>query len=59
MSETIYLINPYTGSVDAKVNWLSDMKNWEFDDPESPSPQQQFDMLIDVKKDENGEWQAV
>lgn len=52
---TQMLINPATGSVDARENWLSEMAAWETT-PEGMTPQQQLDTLVEVVRDENGFW---
>ena len=46
-----YLMNPVTGSVDTESQWLSDMTTWEGD-----NAQQQFDSLIEVVKNSDGDW---
>jgi len=51
---TKYLMNIDTGSVDTEANWLADMPNWE--ESEDFTRQQQFDSLVEVVKDENGDW---
>ncbi|WP_119298780.1 hypothetical protein [Vibrio cholerae] len=52
-STTKYLMNPATGSVDTEENWLSEMPTWEGDQ------QAQFDSLIEVEKDADGDWVEV
>lgn len=61
MQKIIYLMHPITGFVDTRENWLLDMQNWEPDevDENNPSAQEQFDRLVEVEKDENGEWQKA
>lgn len=44
------LMNPRTGSVDTEENWLAEMPTWEGDQ------HTQFNTLIEVKQDENGDW---
>ena len=54
-SKTHYLMNPATGSVDTRANWVADMGNWS----DNPIEQQrQFDTLIEVKRI-NDEWVEV
>ena len=48
-----YLMNPATGSVDTKDNWLSEMASWEGD------IDAQFDSLVEVAKDGSGDWVEV
>ena len=48
------LMNPYTGSVDTAENWMADMKEWGTIDGKTPA--QQFSLLVDVKKDKEGNW---
>jgi len=45
-----YLMNPATGSVDTEENWLAVMPAWEGEQ------QEQFDSLIEVVKDDDGQW---
>ena len=45
-----YLMNLVTGSVDTESQWLSDMTTWEGD------AQEQFDSLIEVVKNSDGDW---
>lgn len=52
--EPKFLMNPFTGSVDTEENWLADMQEWETMD--GKTPQEQFDSLIEVVKDTNGDW---
>ena len=52
---THYLMNPATGSVDTRENWVADMENWS----DNPIEQQrQLDTLIEVKRI-NDEWVEV
>ena len=51
-----YLMNPFTGSVDTEENWLSEMPTWN-DDPKEC--QRQFDTLIEVTKNDSGDWVKV
>ncbi len=51
-----YLMNPFTGSVDTEESWLSEMPTWN-DDPKEC--QRQFDTLIEVTKNDNGDWVKV
>ena len=46
-----YLMNSVTGSIDTESQWLSDMTTWEGDDA-----QEQFDSLIEVVKNSDGDW---
>lgn len=48
----VMLMNPETGSVDSEENWKSDMHNWGHDEDseEQLSAQEQFDLLIEVRK---------
>ena len=46
-----YLMNLVTGSIDTESQWLSDMTTWEGDDA-----QEQFDSLIEVVKNSDGDW---
>ena len=50
-----FLINPSTGSVDTKENWVSEISNWE-KNKDGNDAQSQFDSLVEVVKDENGDW---
>ena len=45
-----YLMNLVTGSIDTESQWLSDMTTWEGD------AQEQFDSLIEVVKNSDGDW---
>lgn len=47
---TKFLMNPATGSVDTEENWLAEMSEWEGDQ------QAQLDALVEVVKDESGDW---
>lgn len=58
MTKETYLMNPVTGSVDTKENWLSEMPEWETNQ-DGLTAQQQFDTLIEVVKDKNGDWVEV
>ncbi len=56
-----YLMNIGTGSVDTEENWKAEMSGWpcmvdgvEVFDPEDQ--QRQFDSLVEVVKEENGDW---
>ena len=51
MTTEKYLMNPHTGSVDTEENWRSDARTdgWDFDKAE----------LVEVEKDENGDWKGV
>ena len=49
-----YLMNPATGSVDTESQWLSDMTTWEGGDA-----QEQFDSLIEVVKNSDGDWVEI
>lgn len=54
-----YLMNPATGSVDTKGNWLAEMPTWpgpDDENPTQPSPQEQFESLIEVVKNKDGDW---
>ena len=53
--EITYLMNPLTGSVDTRENWVADMENWSNDPMEQ---QRQFDTLIEVKQI-NDEWVEI
>lgn len=53
MTTETFLMNPFTGSVDTKDNWLAEMPTWDEDPAEC---QRQFDSLVEVIKDENGDW---
>lgn len=57
MSTEKFLMNPFTGSVDTEENWKSDMQEWETMD--GKTPQEQFDSLIEVTKNESGDWIEV
>lgn len=50
MTKETYLMNPATGTVDTKENLLANMNEWE------DNPEQQFAALVEVIKDESGEW---
>ena len=52
---TTFLMNPATGSVDTKENWLSEMPILETNE-EGDDAQAQFDNLVEVVKDESGDW---
>lgn len=52
------LMNPFTGSIDTEENWLSEMPTWETTE-DGLGPWEQFDSLIEVIKDENGNWKEV
>jgi hypothetical protein len=54
-SQMTYLMNPATGSVDTEENWKEDMETWE-ENAMGESPQQQFDSLVVVEKDADGNW---
>lgn len=54
-SKTIYLMNIPTGSVDTKDQWLSEMPTWEVSS-DGLTPQQQFDSLVEVVMDDDGNW---
>lgn len=47
---TTYLMNVVTGTVDTKENWLDEMKDW------GDTQQEQFDSLVEVVKDDMGNW---
>lgn len=49
------LMNPHTGSVDTAENWMAEMSTWETND-EGKTPQEQFDSLVEVVQDEEGNW---
>ena len=51
-------MNPYTGSVGEYDEWLSAMPNWN-SGTDGLTPQQQFDLLVEVVQDETGEWVEV
>lgn len=51
-----YLMNPDTGSVDTEENWRAEMYGWDEDRTEC---EHQFDALIEVEKDQNGDWAEV
>ena len=51
-----FLMNSFTGSVDTEENWLSEMPTWN-DDPKEC--QRQFDTLIEVTKNDSGDWIEV
>lgn len=57
-TEPIYLMNPMTGSVDTGDNWADAMACGEFDES-IHSAEYQMATLIEVVKDENGDWQEV
>ena len=56
MATEKFLMNPFTGSVDTEENWLSEMSSWDEDPKEC---QRQFDTLIEVVKNEHGDWVEV
>ena len=58
MGKEIYLMNPVSGEVDTRENWVDEMRGWELS-TDGLSPQQQFDLLREVKKDESGNWVEV
>lgn len=61
-----FLMQINTGSVDTEENWLAEMPSWpDFTESsydgvgesvELKTRQEQFDSLIEVVKDENGDW---
>jgi len=51
-----FLMNPENGSVDVEDKWMAEMFSWD-DDPEEC--QRQFNTLIEVVQDENGDWIEV
>lgn len=51
-----FLMNPQTGSVDAEDKWMVEMFAWDDDLEEC---QRQFNALIEVEQDENGDWIEV
>lgn len=54
---TKYLMNPVTGSVGTEESWLSEMSEWEVGGGhDHKSRDDQFRTLIEVVKDENGDW---
>lgn len=56
MTTEKFLMNPFTGSVDTEENWLSEMSSWDEDPKEC---QRQFDALIKVVKNDDGDWVEV
>lgn len=50
-----YLMNPHTGSVMPEADWRADMSSWEPSE-DGLSPQQQFECLVEVEKDRDGNW---
>lgn len=56
MAKEVFLMNPFTGSVDTEESWRSEMPEWDEDPTEC---QRQFDTLIEVVKDENDNWVEV
>ncbi|ENE6639053.1 hypothetical protein ABNR98_004462 [Salmonella enterica] len=52
-----FLMNPKTGTVDTEENWLAEMPNWEA--TVNGTPELQFASLIEVEKDENGDWVEI
>ena len=56
MATEKFLMNPETGSVDTEENWLSEMSAWD----ENPDEcRRQFRSLVEVVKDQSGEWRPV
>ncbi|AUB47402.1 Uncharacterised protein [Klebsiella pneumoniae] len=53
MTTEKFLMNPFTGSVDTEENWLAEMPTWD-EDPEECK--RQFDTLVEVVKNEDGDW---
>ncbi|HCA9725818.1 TPA: helix-turn-helix domain-containing protein [Klebsiella pneumoniae] len=53
ISKDKFLMNPPTGSVDTEENWLAEMPTWDEDPAEC---RRQFDTLIEVVKDADGNW---
>lgn len=53
-----YLMNPATGTVDTEENWTAEMSAWTFldEDGDEVKSEEDFDELVEVVKDENGEW---
>ena len=45
---TTYLINPVTGTVDTRDNWMDEMHGWE-------NPEQEFSTLIEVRLADDAE----
>lgn len=52
-----FFMNPETGSVDTWENWVEDSKTWDSDSCASIADQ--LNSLIEVEKDENGDWTEV
>jgi hypothetical protein len=57
-NDQIYLMEPNSGEVDTKENYLADMGGWEVneDDEDALSAEEQFDSLIEVAKNVEGKW---
>lgn len=55
---TVYLMDKETGAVDTKENWLAQMESWVIN-REGLNQQQQLDNLIEVVKNENGDWERA
>lgn len=53
MNTEKFLMNPATGSVDTEENWLTEMPSWDEDPAER---QRQLETLVEVVKDECGDW---
>ncbi|EPJ3296516.1 hypothetical protein VNI85_22290 [Klebsiella variicola] len=53
MTTEKFLMNPFTGSVDTEENWLAEMPTWDEDLAEC---KRQFDTLVEVVKNEDGDW---
>jgi hypothetical protein len=64
MTTEKFLQNPFTGSVDTEENWFSEIPTWEVDPELSDEDARkerlrQFDTLVEVVKDESGQWVKV
>ncbi len=53
--KTTYLMDVATDTVDTKENWLAEMSTWDVN-KDGLTPEDQFNLLIEVVKDENGDW---
>lgn len=51
-----FLMNPPTGSVETADSWASEAHLW---DEEDKSIEEQFESLVEVKQDEEGNWVEV
>ncbi len=53
-----YLMNAHTGSVDTREGWEADSETWPVPNGilRNQSIRQQMDSLVEVEKDDSGDW---